>query len=296
MVARLQQVIVLAWLALAAGWLGYWWNRSVTVACTGIVALASVHAAVLAIEFIASCAINKHDAAPRARVLQYLRAWLAESCMAPRVFCWRQPFRSQAQPDRLPGNGLRGVVLIHGFLCNRGFWTPWLRELTRRERPFIALSLEPALGSIDNYVRAIDDAIARIAATTGLPPVLVCHSMGGLAARAWLRDADDASRVHRIVTMGTPHAGTWLARFAQTRNGREMRRGGEWLTRSVPRSGGALRVAFTCWYSNCDNIVFPASSATLPGADNRLAAGLAHVEMAFDRGVMRETLALLDAQ
>ena len=33
----------------------------------------------------------------------------------------------------------------------------------------------------------------------------------------------------------------------------------------------------------------------LPGADNRAVHGLAHVEMAFDLRVIRETLALLDA-
>ena len=47
---------------------------------------------------------------------------------------------------------------------------------------------------------------------------------------------------------------------------------------------------FVCYHSNCDNIVFPASSATLPGADNRSADGLAHVSMAFHPQVMEEIL------
>ena len=293
MVARLQQLIVCAWLLLAGTWLAFWWGRSPPIACMGIGALALVHAAALAMEFIASWHLNKGDAAPRAGIGQYLRAWWAESRVAPHVFCWRQPFRSQAMPDHMPANGRRGVLLIHGFLCNRGFWNPWLHALRARDHAFIALSLEPAFGSIDNYVHPIDDAITRLTTVTGQPPVLLCHSMGGLAARAWLRDADGA-RVHRVVTIGTPHGGTGLARVGYSINGREMRPGGEWLQRIAPRDGCAPDVAFTCWYSNCDNIVFPASAATLPGADNRLAAGLAHVEMSFDPRVMRETLALLE--
>jgi hypothetical protein len=51
---------------------------------------------------------------------------------------------------------------------------------------------------------------------------------------------------------------------------------------------------FTCWYSNCDNIVVPASTATLPGADNRLVSAQGHVSMAFSPRVMHESLALLD--
>lgn len=65
---------------------------------------------------------------------------------------------------------------------------------------------------------------------------------------------------------------------------------GEWvgaLQKAEPVGRAAL---FTCWYSNCDNIVFPASTAALAGADNRFVGGLAHVEMAFDAEVMRDCL------
>ena len=188
----------------------------------------------------------------------------------------------------------RGAVLVHGFVGNRGFWNPWLHELQASGRAFVAVTLEPAFGSIDHYVEIVDDAIARVVAATGQPPLLICHSMGGLAARAWLRDSD-GSRVHRFVTIATPHRGTWLAgRLGRTVNGREMRMGGEWLRKIQGERASTRQVPFTCWYSNCDNIVFPTSVATLPGADNRLVPGRAHVELAFDPQVMRETLALLE--
>ncbi|RYF38882.1 MAG: permease, partial [Comamonadaceae bacterium] len=47
---------------------------------------------------------------------------------------------------------------------------------------------------------------------------------------------------------------------------------------------------FTCWYSNCDNIVFPTSTAQLQGADNRFVDGVAHVQMAFHPEVMKACL------
>jgi len=61
---------------------------------------------------------------------------------------------------------------------------------------------------------------------------------------------------------------------------------GDWvvaLQRAEPAGRAAL---FTCWYSNCDNIVFPATTAALAGAEHRLVEGVAHVQMAFDPGVM----------
>lgn len=293
MVARAQRWLVIGWLLLAVVWTSFWWGRSPAIAIAGMLVLTCSHAAFLALEFALCYCVGASDPVPRASARQCVKAWLAESAAAPRVFCWLQPFRWHAVPDHLPRGQRRGAVLIHGFVCNRAFWNPWLRELRAADRAFVAVDLEPVFGSIDRYVQTIEAAIARVTAATGKPPLLICHSMGGLAARAWLRDSNGA-RVHRIVTLGTPHRGTWLARFGRTANGRQMRMGGEWLQRINGERASVQQVPFTCWYSNSDNIVFPTSVATLPGADNRLAAGRGHVQMAFDAGIRREALALLD--
>lgn len=298
MLALLQRLITLSLIAAASGWLLYFRRSAPVLAVAGFLVIVFGYTVVLAIEFIIGRQVNKNDSAPQASAGQLLAAWLAETMIAPRVFCWRQPFRSRAFPDQLKPpallQGRRGVVFIHGFFCNRGFWTPWLRRLRRTGHAFVALDLEPVFGSIDKYVPQIDDAVRRVTLATGLPPLLVCHSMGGLAARAWLHHMQAEARVHHVVTIATPHQGTWLARFGHGDNGRQMRLLSDWRTRldhGMPADRHAL---FTCWYSNCDNIVFPASSATLAGADNRLMAGVAHVQMAFSPRVIQETLASLD--
>jgi triacylglycerol esterase/lipase EstA (alpha/beta hydrolase family) len=163
-----------------------------------------------------------------------------------------------------------------------------MRELRAAGHPFVAVNLEPVFGSIDDYTGVLDDAVRRATAAGGMPPVIVCHSMGGLAVRAWLRTTNQP--VRHVVTIGSPHRGTWLGRFSHTANGRQMRLEGEWVA-ALARTERA--VSFTCWYSNCDNIVFPASTATLPAADNRLVRGAAHVELAFRPEVMRPTLRMI---
>jgi triacylglycerol esterase/lipase EstA (alpha/beta hydrolase family) len=85
--------------------------------------------------------------------------------------------------------------------------------------------------------------------------------------------------VHHAITIGTPHHGTWLARFAMSRNSRQMRQQSAWLKNLAQREPSGRAQRFTCFYSHCDNIVFPPSTATLPGADNRHLAGMAHVHM-----------------
>jgi hypothetical protein len=47
---------------------------------------------------------------------------------------------------------------------------------------------------------------------------------------------------------------------------------------------------FTCFYSHCDNVVFPASNASLPGADNRHIDGMAHVQLNENPAVFAEVL------
>jgi triacylglycerol lipase len=296
--ARLQRRgVIVAW-ALVVFCL-WWWRERPLVAVGVVLALMSVHAWVLALEFVLMARHNRHDPVPRAGWRSVLAAWWVESHVASWVFGWLQPFAWRRWPDTaVPGAttpGQRAVVLVHGFVCNRGLWTPWLRELRRREVPYATVNLEPVFGSIDDYVPLIDDAVARATAATGLPPLLVGHSMGGLAIRAWLRasDADAMQRVHHIATLGTPHRGTWLARFSPLTNGQQMQVNGPWLRQLQADEAVSSYPQFTCWYSNADNIVFPASTATLPGADNRHMGGVPHVAMAFHPGVMAETLKLL---
>jgi triacylglycerol esterase/lipase EstA (alpha/beta hydrolase family) len=224
----------------------------------------------------------------------HLRAWWGEAITAIKVFHWWQPFRRASIPDGTDAasvsSGQRGVVLVHGFFCNRAFWTHWMRRLQAQQRPFIAVDLAPAFGSIDAYVATINHAVQQMKEATGQSPVIVGHSMGGLAIRAWLaslhtQDAGNAA-VRRVITLGSPHDGTWLAKFALTRNGAQMQHDSLWL-RTLQSSEKVLKsVNFVCFYSNCDNIVFPSSYAKLEGADNRLVHGLGHIDMAHDPAVM----------
>lgn len=299
MLAQLQRFITLTLVAAAFGWLFWFRSSSPALAVTGFLLIALGYTGFLALEFLLLRYINKADPAPQPTWTELLRAWLGETLTAPRVFCWRQPFRSNAVPDRvLPAEtaqGRRGVVFVHGFFCNRGLWTPWLKRVRGSGRAFVAVNLEPLFGSIDGYTPQIDDAVVRVTQATGLAPLLVCHSMGGLAARAWLKRMKAEARVHHVVTIGTPHRGTWLARFGHGHNGRQMRLLSDWQAQLDHEMPAHRHTLFTCWYSNCDNIVFPTSTATLPDADNRLVRGAAHVQMAFLPGVMNATLAILDS-
>lgn len=295
MLARLQQALTLSLLLGAGSWLAWWWPSSPTLALAGFVAPAVGYAAVLALEFILLRLLSPRDPVAPPSLGAMARAWWGEVLQGPRIFCWRQPFRSRAVPDHLPAHasGRTGVVLIHGFVCNRGFWTPWMLQLRELGIPFVAIDLEPVFGPIGAYDAIVERAVGQLEAATRTAPVLVCHSMGGLAARSWMRTHGGAARVARVVTIGSPHRGTWMGRFSRFPNTRQMGLRSEWID-ALAGDGEALPAPrFTCWYSDCDNIVFPVSTATLPGADNRLVHGVAHVDLAFHPPLVKSVLAEL---
>jgi triacylglycerol lipase len=247
----------------------------------GALLVAFVHVPLMALEFALLRWINRHDPAPRPSAWELLRAWGAEAVGALRVFGWHQPWRWRRYDDQLSTNaqGRRGLILVHGFVCNRGLWNPWWPRLRAQGVNCLALNLEPVFGSIDHYAQRIEDAVQRLTVATGRPPLLVAHSMGGLAVRAWLRDFDGDERVHGVVTVGTPHHGTWLARFGLAANAQQMRWQSRWLSDLARTEPPQRYRRFTCFYGHCDNIVFPTSTATLPGADNRHLRGHAHVHL-----------------
>lgn len=301
MLARLQQIFSLLMGALALGWGLAWWDRAPALALLGAAWwLAPPWLSVAGLMVLTGRLNRGGDGlnTPSPRLGQLAAAAWAEAWACWWVFSLWQPWRSTAWPDHLPGQaGRRGVLLVHGYVCNRGLWRLWQPALQARGHAVMAINLEPVFGSIDAYVPLIERAVRRLTEATGQPPVLVGHSMGGLAIRAWLRavspDGLQDDRVHRIITLGTPHHGTWLGRWGHTPNGQQMRLNSPWLRALAAQEPAARYRRFVCWYSHCDDIVLPAATATLPGADNRHHPATGHVQLALDPDILARTLAEL---
>lgn len=290
--------MVFALLLLSGLWAVGWWRQGREgLAMIGAVAIPLGYVPALMLESLLIAVLNRGDPAPPARLGQRLQAFLVEAALTVIVFYGRQAFRHDAVPDfPRPADGVRrrGVVLVHGFQCNRAFWNPWMRRLRARGIPFVAVDLDPPFDSIDRYAASIEDAVQALERHTGLAPVLVGHSMGGLALRAWLRASAGDRRAHRVITIGSPHRGTWLTRLSPTRAQRQMALDSDWLRQLARDEAPSRYAAFTCFWSHCDNVVFPASTATLPGADNRHVQGAAHVQMICRAEVFEEMLRWLE--
>jgi len=200
----------------------------------------------------------------------------------------------RADPPLAPARR-RPVIVVHGYFSNRGTLCALVRALDAADTgPVFVPSLPAVFAPIESFAEHLDRVVREVTEATGEPRVaLVCHSMGGLVARAYLR-ACGTSRVAALVTIGTPHHGTVLAAMGAGRNARQMRIGSDFLAelaRSEGESGpgcAALSV-----YSVHDNLVAPQDSSRLAWARNVPIHGVAHVAMLGDPRVHRAVAAAL---
>ena len=70
-------------------------------------------------------------------------------------------------------------------------------------------------GDLSETADALGDAVDAALGRTGAASVdIVGYSAGGVVARLWVDADDNAARVRRVVTLGSPHHGTTLADLA----------------------------------------------------------------------------------
>jgi pimeloyl-ACP methyl ester carboxylesterase len=196
---------------------------------------------------------------------------------------WFLPWEAsavRADPPLRRDSGLP-VLLVHGYLSNRGLMHGLIRALEEAGAPQVfTFNFRGVFAPIDALVGQLDGQVRRVAEATGQERVvLVCHSMGGLVARAWLAK-HGPHRVARLVTIASPHNGTALARLGLGANARQMGRESKFL-RDL-RAGEGERgpgCAATSIYSVHDNLVAPQDTSCLPWATNVAVAGVGHVEI-----------------
>lgn len=184
---------------------------------------------------------------------------------------------------RLPA-GRVPVLFVHAYLSNRGQWW-WLRRGLRQCGIAVAtINLEPPLQSIDRFAEQLGQRIEAVLAETGAQRlVLVGHSMGGLVARTFVQ-RHGAGRIAELITIGTPHDGSWFAFVARGQCAREMHPGGEWLRRLSSRTPSPVPT-LNIWSAR-DNFIAPQDSAMLPGAREHVLPAIGHLSMMFSPTVL----------
>jgi len=195
------------------------------------------------------------------------------------------------------------IILLHGVVDNRSVFTMLRRGLRRRGfGRVITLNYSPLTDDVRGVADRLESLVEQVCIETGYERVhVIGHSMGGLVARYFVQRMGGDSRVHTLVTLGTPHAGTAPAHLVPHPVARQMRRGSDILTElDAPAPG--CRTRFVAIWSDLDQMIMPKTSARIEHPDlnarNVLVPSVGHNSLPIDGRVVHEistTLAHLDA-
>ncbi len=225
---------------------------------------------------------------PTGSWVMWCKAVLGEFIASTRIFLLYQPwgFRPPAFLPAQQNKGKVPVILVHGYLCNHLIWHDVIKELQDADHNIMPVDLEPLFTSIDDYAAILEAAVLKACQETSSNKViLVGHSMGGIAIRAWMR-RHGADRVAGVITLGSPHQGTKLSRGALGPNAKQMAWRSPWLKSLAASETDAVRRLFKIAITPQDNIVYPQKVQLLPGTEAQIFEGIGHLQMCLHRPVI----------
>src|SRR5690606_33584073 len=150
----------------------------------------------------------------------------------------------------------RPVVLLHGWIHNRSAFLMMQRGLRRAGLgPLHTFEYPPMAGDLDAIARRLAPEVERLVRQAGGSScVLIGHSMGGLIARQYVQELGGDRWVDTVVTLGTPHRGTYSAYCGFGTALQQCRPGSEYLQR-LERSARPGLARWIAYYSDLDLMV-----------------------------------------
>ena len=191
------------------------------------------------------------------------------------------------------------VVMVHGFADTGRLFRVLSRELGARGHICHAPTFHPRSARL-----GLPDLSGKLAAfirdnvPSGAPLALVGFSMGALVARHYLQALGGALSVKAFFSIAGPHHGTPHAYLFPGLGTRDMRPGSPFLQQLNSQSGALGDLPVFTYRTPLDLMVFPAATARLPGAQERVVWCPLHSLLPGDRevvGHIASELAKLDS-
>jgi pimeloyl-ACP methyl ester carboxylesterase len=190
------------------------------------------------------------------------------------------------------------ILLVHGMVGNGSIFTVLRRALRRRGfGPVHTVNYSPFTRDIREAARVLGRHVETLCAQTGYERVhVIAHSLGGVIARYYAQRLGGDARVHTLVTLGTPHRGTYAAHLLPVRLARQLRPGSDVLA-ELAAPVYLCRTRFVAVWSDLDQLIYPKEHAQLDHPDlatrNVLLPGIGHMSLPIDRRVVREVVQTL---
>ncbi len=123
------------------------------------------------------------------------------------------------------------ILLVHGYMHQSSVWAYHLYHLRKKgEGPIYTINLGAPFSSLEEFSRKVAEKITCIAEEyPDLPITLIGHSMGGLVCIHAALEKRFSIPVAKVITIGSPLAGTKWAKLAPGTCARQMQIGSKFL-------------------------------------------------------------------
>lgn len=178
---------------------------------------------------------------------------------------------------------LRTVVFVHGLGANRATFYPlqaWLAARGHRRQFAFNHRSGPSIEALAIQLKREIDANIK-----GGRVDIVAHSLGGLIARVYVQMLGGARRVDRLVTLGTPHRGTYAAMFVPSAFVRQLVPDGPFIRYLDALPAPAVETVSIV--GGADTLILPRDSAAAPFGEVHRFEGLGHTAMLWSPAVHR---------
>jgi triacylglycerol lipase len=186
----------------------------------------------------------------------------------------------------------RPVILVHGFVDTSIKLRPMANYLRKRGWTVYTPTLKPG-----NAAAGLEPLAAQLKAYTNehcgpaQPVDLVGFSMGGLICRYYVQRLGGAPRVRHLVTISSPHHGTWMAYASGSLGARQMRPNSAFLNDLNSDTAPLKQLRFT--WTPLDLMILPPRSSRMDFGKEELIWMPAHPLMVWSPACMRAVAAAL---
>lgn len=216
---------------------------------------------------------------------------------------------SVAATETRPGS--EPVLLVHGYgdTGETPWWdvvTGYLTDVGYPEEEIYVVNLGGLPGTTTDspteYADVVGYRLKTISERHESRVDVIAHSMGGLDSRWCIEKQGGAQYVDDLITLGTPHQGTYASYLGiLTEGGRDMIPGSTFLE-ELDDGTLAKGVAYTALWSSIDELIDPSTYAKLPTAEassvdvarNTNSGYQEHIQLVYDREVFDRYYEYLD--
>lgn len=196
---------------------------------------------------------------------------------------------SYKQLDRPP------VLLIPGYAEPSWYFMYGLyRQLNKGGWQVEGINLFPNFATAEEQAKKIQERVADMKARYGVERVeLVVHSFGGIISRYYIQNLSGKDHVRNLITIATPHHGTYTAYLGPGKSADQMRYNSSFIQDLNAKGYAYAPVKYTSIWSNIDEIVIPPRSAVMPESTVHQVSWTGHLGILFSRRTYAHVLSAL---